>query len=168
MTTLEKLAKFLVAAKKNTYASERSIEIPPERPLHKELEYFDGEFYYRDSYIGFFQALGMEEVRLQNREGPTIWTMAYSGGMLPEFQDDIEYAKRVFNNCLKPALKLVSQEFPFRGPSFYRSESDSNLIYIHKIKGDIRRFKLDETIFDISKSAEVFSQDCIGGLVVRK
>jgi len=61
---LKKLGKFLVKAKKETYASLKSKEVAPERAGHKELEFQKGEFYYRDSYTGFFQAPGMEEVRL--------------------------------------------------------------------------------------------------------
>lgn len=106
---MQRLAKFLVEAKKNTYASANKMNIDPERPLHDELEYSDGEFYYRDSYVGFFQAPGMEEVRL-GKEGKTIWTMAYSGGMLPKYQGklDILFAKKAFG-FLKKALGLVEE-----------------------------------------------------------
>jgi len=92
---LKKLARFLVKAKKGTYASVNKMKIEPERPLHDELEYSEGDLYYRDSYVGFFQAPGMEEVRL-GKKGKTIWTMAYSGGMLPKFQNNFKFAIEVF------------------------------------------------------------------------
>jgi len=95
MIDMNKLTKFLVTAKKGTYASKNSIEIEAERPGHKELEFEKDGFYYRDSYVGFFQAPGMEEVRL-GKDGKTIWTMSYSGGMLPEFQKDLILAGRTF------------------------------------------------------------------------
>ncbi len=165
MIDLEKLAKFLVNAKKATYASENTIELPnPERPLHKELEYSDGEFYYIDSYIGFFQAPGIEEVRLKNREGPTIWTMAYSGGMLPRYQKDIIFAKKIFRH-LKKALSLVTEDIPFRGPRLYEEDG---LRYKNIVEGDIKRFRLLEDISLVDNGEEVFAQDCVGGLVISK
>lgn len=158
---LKKLAKFLVKAKTQTYASVDSQEIKAERPLHKELEFEEGEFYYRDSYTGFFQAPGMEEVRL-GKEGKTIWTMAYSGGMLPKFHEDIEFAKKVFA-FLKKVLGLVAENFPFRGPKEFEEE---DWRYVNKIEGNIKRFKGHEKIF--FKGKEVFNQDYIGGVVIGK
>jgi len=114
MINNKQLAKFLVKAKKGTYASINNMKIKPEKPLHDELEFSDGEFYYRDSYAGFFQAPGMEEVRL-GKEGKTIWTMAYSGGMLKEYQKDIEFAKQTFG-FLKKALSAIKESAPFIGP----------------------------------------------------
>lgn len=158
---LEKLAKFLVKAKTQTYASVDSQEIKAERPEHKELEFAEDGFYYRDSYIGFFQAPGMEEVRLK-KDGKTIWTMAYSGGMLPTFHKDIEFAKETFN-FLKKALSLVTEEIPFRGP---KRLNENYWKYTNKVDGDILRFIGHEKIF--YKGKEVFNQDYIGGIVIEK
>ena len=158
---LEKLAKFLVEAKKKTYASVNKMKIDAERPLHDELEFEGDEFYYRDSYVGFFQAPGMEEVRL-GKEGETIWTMAYSGGMVPEYQEDINFAKQTFN-FLKKALSLVDEKSPYRG---IEKLEEGDWKYICKVEGDIKRFLGHEKIF--FKDKEVFSQDYIGGLVLDK
>ncbi len=166
--TLERLTDFIVEAKLTAWASKNAIEVEPERPGHKELIYEKDGLFYIDSYTAFFQAPGMEEVRFESREGPTIWSLSYSGGMLPGFQEDIEYAKHVFDECLKPALRLVSLVNPFRGPPFHRSKSDPNLVYLSNVQGNLKRFKLDEGIFDLSKSSYVFNQDCIGGLVIEK
>jgi len=155
------LVEFLVKAKKATYASINAVEINAERPKHKELEFSEGELYYRDSYVGFFQAPGMEEVRF-GKNGETIWTMAYAGGMLYEFQNDAEFAKLAFN-FLKKALSLVNEKIPFRGPE-YLEEGDWK--YINKIHGDINRFNGNEKIF--FKNKEVFNQDYIGGIVLGK
>ncbi len=156
---LGELAKFLVRAKTNTYASLKSKEIKSERPNHKELEFEDGDFYYRDSYIGFFQAPGMEEVRL-GKEGKIIWTMAYSGGMLPKFHGNLELAKDTFT-FFKKALNLVNEEMPYRGPKKLKR---GNWEYSNSINGDIKRFSGNEKIF--FKRKEVFNQEYIGGLVV--
>jgi len=161
-TDLKEIAKFLVKAKKATYASENSMEIEAERPKHKELEFSEGDLYYRDSYIGFFQAPGMEEVRLGGKSGKTIWTMAYSGGMLTGFQDDIVFAKQAYS-FLKKALGLVNEGMPFRGPKILE---EGDWKYSCQVKGDIKRFIGHEKIF--FKNKEVFSQDYIGGLVLEK
>jgi len=156
---LKKLARFLVKAKIDTYASVNRMKIKPERLDFDELEYEKGDFYYRDSYVGFFQAPGMEVVRLK---GKVVWTMAYSGGMLEKFHGDEKFAKEVFG-FLKEALKKVSEDIPFRGPkSFKKGEWK----YVNEIKGDIKRFLGFEKI--LFKGKEVFSQEYIGGLVVDK
>ncbi|MBR9706110.1 hypothetical protein GOV14_03690 [Candidatus Pacearchaeota archaeon] len=158
---LKKLAKFLVQAKISTYASMNKMKIDSERPRHDELEFFDEEFYYRDSYVGFFQAPGMEEVRL-GRDGKTIWTMAYSGGMLLEYQEDVEFAMQTFT-FLKKAMSLVNEKMPYRGIDKLK---DGDWEYVCEVKGDIKRFIGHERIF--FKNKEVFSQDYIGGLVLDK
>ncbi len=168
---LEQLPKFLVKAKKATYASETALILPnPERPHHKELEYSDGELYYRDSYTGSLQGSGMEEVRLGSREGPTLWTLAYFGGIVPDLfkgeinQDHKLFAKRIFKS-LKVALNHVPENAPFRGPSELLV-SESGLRYENRFDGDIRRFTgREKMLFD---SHEVFTQDYIGGVIFGK
>jgi hypothetical protein len=157
----ERLARFLVKAKKGTYASTDSQGITSERPGHKELEFEEEGLYYRDSYVGFFQAPGMEEVRL-GKAGETIWTMAYSGGMLPEFQESLDFAKRTFG-FLKKALEMVQESAPFRGPGIFE---EGDWKYTSEIEGDIKRFLGHEKIF--YKGKEVFSQDYAGGIVISK
>src|SRR3989344_4745673 len=83
MINLEELAKFLVRAKKATYAGE-GMEATPERPGFKELEFIEGDWIYRDSYVGFFRAPGQEVVRFR---GEPVWTMSYDGGMMLDFID---------------------------------------------------------------------------------
>jgi hypothetical protein len=151
MIDLGKLANFLVKAKKATYASSDRMNINAERPLHAELEFSEGDFYYRDSYVGFFQAPGMEEVRLE-KNGKTIWTMAYSGGMLKKYQGDKKFAESIFA-FLKKALNLVREDIPFRGPE---KLEEGDLKYVNKIEGDITRFRGHEKI--LFKGEEVFNE----------
>jgi hypothetical protein len=103
----------------------------------------------------------MEEVRL-GKDGETIWTMAYSGGMLPEYQNDLEFAKLTFN-FLKKALGLVNEKIPYRGPEKLK---EGDWSYLNNVTGDITKFSGHETI--MFKGKEVFSQDYIGGLVIPK
>lgn len=155
---LKQLAKFLVKAKVQTYASDGK-EIEPQRPGFKELEFKEGDWEYRDSYAGFFFAPGQEIVRFQ---GKPIWTMAYSGGMNKKYHGDIEFARKTFS-FLKEALKQAREERPFRGPE--KLEQD-DFVYIDNSEGDITCFKGTEKI--IYQGEEVFKQDYIGGLVVPK
>ncbi len=63
---LTELKKFLVEAKKHTYAG-GGKETTPQRPGFIELEFSKGSWYYRDSYCGFFQAPGQEVVRFNGK-----------------------------------------------------------------------------------------------------
>ena len=165
MINLEELARFLVKAKKGTYAGDGK-EITPERPGFKELEYIEGDWNYRDSYIGFFMAPGQEVVRFQ---GKPIWVMSYSGGMTSDFKDDINFAKETFN-FLKRALLQVSEEMPFRGPKIFSDEKDWH--YQNYFGGDVTNFHGHEKIYTLPPVDEinriVFAQDYIGGLVLPK
>ena len=155
---LKILAKFLVKAKKQTYAGE-GREITPERPSFKELEYSEDNYTYRDSYTGFFSAPGQEVVRFN---GIPTWSMSYSGGMKSEYHKDTSFAEKVFE-FLKKALMMVTEDIPFRGPKNFK---EGDFEYVNKVEGDITNFRGHEVI--LLKGKEVFSQDYIGGLIVHK
>lgn len=152
------LAKFLVKAKKKTYAGEGE-EITPQRFGFKELEYKVGDWYYRDSYSGFYQAPGQEVVYFQ---GEPVWAMAYSGGMRKEFRGDESLAKKTFG-FLKECLSRVEEKEPFRGPRGY---SEGDFSYQMKIEGDINDFSGEEKIYHQGK--EVFHQHFTGGAIIQK
>ena len=152
------LAKFLVRAKKETYAGDGK-ELEPQRPSFRELEYKEGDWEYRDSYSGFYFAPGQEVVRFK---GEPVWTMAYSGGMLKEYHGDFEFAKTTFN-FLKKALMLIKEERPFRGPLNLK---EGDYEYKDESKGDITNFKGEEVI--LFKGKIVFRQHYIGGLIIPK
>jgi hypothetical protein len=155
---LEKLAQFIVDAKKQTYAGD-GIEASPERSGFKELEYSKGNWAYRDSYTGYYMAPGQEIVRF---EGKPVWAMAYSGGMLPEYQTDKALAKLTFS-FLKQALNRVETASPYRGPSFYKNEE---WIYLNDSEGNITDFFGTEHVF--YNGLKVFRQRYIGGIVMPK
>jgi hypothetical protein len=155
---LSKLAVFLVKAKKKTYAGEGK-EIRPQRPGFKELEYKEGDFYYRDSYSGFYQAPGQEVVCFR---GEPVWAMAYSGGMRKEFHGNETLAEETFG-FLKKCLLQVPKSEPFRGPREY---SEGNFSYQMELEGDINDFSGEERI--LHKGKEVFHQSFIGGMIIQK
>jgi len=156
---LKELAEFLVEAKTRTYANVNAKEIKPQRPSFKEIEYKKGRWEYRDSYCGFFFAIGQEIVRY-NKE--PIWAMSYTGGIGKKYHGDVAFAKDTFG-FLKKALAKVSTKSPYRGPKSY---SLGDYKYINTIKGDITDFSGTEKIY--YKAKIVFKQEYIGGLIIKK
>ncbi len=155
---LSQLAKFLIKAKTQTYASEGK-EITAQRPGFIELEFKEGDFEYRDSYSGFYQAPGQEIVRYK---GNPVWAMAYSGGMEKKYHGDADFAIKTFS-FLKQVLSRVEESKPFRGPDNFR---EGDYEYINKVEGDVTNFKGQEQI--LYKGEKVFAQDYIGGLIIQK
>lgn len=155
---LSKLTKFLIKAKKKAYAG-GGKEISSQRPGFKELEYKEGDYYYRDSYSGFYQAPGQEVVYFQDKP---IWAMAYSGGMKKKFHGDETLAKKTFGFLKKCLLKVPENE-PFRGP---REFSEGDFSYQMEVEGDVNDFSGEERIF--YQREEVFHQYFIGGMIVQK
>lgn len=88
--------------------------------------------------------------------------MAYSGGMLPEFHGNRDFAKQTFT-FLKQALLQVKVSRPFRGPENFRQE---NWEYKDSSEGNVSDFKGTEHI--LYKGKEVFRQNYIGGLIISK
>lgn len=155
---LSDLARFLVKAKKKAYAG-GGEETSSQRPGFKELEYKEGDWYYRDSYSGFYQAPGQEVGYFQDQP---VWAMAYSGGMREKFHEDESLAKKTFG-FLKKCLLQVEEEEPFRGPRKY---SEGDFSYEMELEGDINDFSGKEKIF--YKGKEVFHQYFIGGMIIQK
>ena len=155
---LEDLARFLIKAKSEAWAGDGK-EISPQRPGFKELEYIEGPWEYRDSYVGYFMAPGQEYVRF---EGQPVWMMSYSGGMTEEYFGNKAFAKETFT-FLKKALKLVEVNRPFRGPN---NICEGDWEYKDASEGDIINFKGTEQIFYQGK--EVFKQNYCGGIVISK
>ena len=155
---LNQLAKFLVKAKTQTYAGEGK-EITAQRPGFTELEFEEGDFGYRDSYSGFYQAPGQEVVRYK---GKPIWVMAYNGGMEKKYHGNADFAEKTFS-FLKQALLRIEESKPFRGPDNLK---ESDWEYINKVDGDIANFSgQEQTLY---QGEAVFTQDYIGGLIIQK
>lgn len=133
MNKNDQFVKFLIKAKKNTYADNADID-GSSRPGSKDLHFEEGEYQYIDSYLGDFDFIGEEVVW---ERGKPIWGMNYRGAMLVEdFPDG-------FSDCLKGTLKEVPLEKPFRGPAFFK---DGQLEYFSSSEGDIDKFRGQERI----------------------
>jgi hypothetical protein len=150
-----KLKGFLVEAKKNTYAGGGN-EVVSQRLGFRELEYRKGDFYYRDCYVGYFQAPGMEAVYFK---GKPVWTMAYAGKMHENHYDKAEKAY----TFLKKSLLKVPVDYPYRGPKSFK---EGDFTYEFEFKGSIKQFRGREKIY--LDGEEIFYQDVVGGLVIDK
>ena len=81
-----RLAAFLVAAKRRTYAGlddDATVASPVFRGS-KQLEYRESDLHYRDIYFGMSFFVGQETVMANDR---VIWSMSYSGGVSPDITD---------------------------------------------------------------------------------
>ncbi len=85
----------------------------------KDLPYGkpEDEWYYKDSYGGFFQSWGREIV--WHNQKP-FWAQVYGGGMEPEYHGDAEFVHQTFE-FLKKAMSMGDKikSFQPRGPKAF-------------------------------------------------
>lgn len=158
---INELRRFVVKAKKNAWAGDRG-EVAPERAGFKEHKFSEGEWHYRDSYVGFYCAPGQEIVRF--REVP-VWAMSYDGDMLKEHWGNLDLARQTFA-FLKQALMEVDESLPFRGPPIFERKEGKWIYLNNECYGNIERFTGCENIKHNNQL--VFTQNYIGGLVISK
>lgn len=128
-----RLAKFLVEAKRSTYAglSDNATVTNPLLAGSKQLEWRDKDGFYRDIYYGMTSFTGMEVLYFKDKP---IWSMGYSGGTYVDVK--IEEAETIYA-FLRSALMKVSRKFPVRGPSTF---SVSDLTYNMTSHGGLESF----------------------------
>ena len=150
-----KVSKFLVKAKINTYASsgEGGEKILPDGG--KEFKFKERKFKYRDRYFGFNPFIG-EEIVWQNEK--IVWGMNYYGEIITK----IFSAKDIYY-FLQEALKRASEDKPFRGPDNFKK---ADFEYSNKIKGTVKKFQGEEIIF--YKEQIVYKLSYHGGLIIGK
>jgi hypothetical protein len=146
------LLEFLVEAKKATYAAHGDgAYIPPLLAGSKQLEYFRGDFGYRDIYFGSRFFVGQETVY---RHHEPLWSMVYSGGIRHPVGVDVS---RIYS-FLRQAMRLVSPDNPYRGPAIL---VDGDFVYTESHNGDTGRFDGRERIFCCER--EVYALVYTGG-----
>lgn len=134
---LPKLARFLAKAKRATYAAQGDdASVPSVLPGSKQLEYASGPLSYRDIYFGSAHFAGQEVVYLE--EEP-VWSMVYCGGVT----EASEISTSEVYTFLRQALRSVTEEWPFRGPSTFEL---GRFKYCNGICGDIAAFSGIERI----------------------
>ena len=149
---MKNLYEFIVKASAAAYAGGAKPEKKSERPGFVELVFTEGDFYYRDSYVGFHRSRGMEVVRFK---GKPIWASNYGGGMVKGKE---KLALKTFN-FLKNAMLAKDLSFQsFRGPKFFKK---GDWKYQYQQTGNTEEFAGDEKIF--YKDELVFFHHIIGG-----
>jgi len=145
-------------AAKATYAGS-SGQTTSQRQDFIELEYKEGDFYYRDSYTGFLRSWGQEVIYLNDN---AVWTNIYGGGMESEYMSH-DFALQTFA-FLKTALSSkVKDAFYPRGPdSFHQEKWNYNCAW----QGNLTDFSGSEFITYEDKT--VFRHQFIGGLIIGK
>jgi hypothetical protein len=146
------LSEFLIAAKAGTYASngEADEQRLPDGCL--ELTYSAGEFSYRDRYFGLDPFTG-QEIVFQN--GQPVWSMNYYGRTV-----DKKYPASEIYIFLQKALRQVTAERPFRGPSTF---TEGNFTYNDESLGSFENFSGVERI--LFNGHKVYQLKYHGGLL---
>ncbi len=135
----EALCQFLVQAKRHTYAGQGDdATVMPLLPGTRQLEYRDGDFFYRDIYAGIPNFVGQEIVYFHNEP---IWSMSYAGGIVTQAPEAPSW-REVFA-FLRTALLQVSDASPYRGPA---DIEDGDYRYHHDQQGSFNAFWGEETV----------------------
>jgi hypothetical protein len=130
---------FLMAAKRATYAAAATAaSVAPLLQDSKQLEYSEGEFLYRDIYVGLFHFVGQEIVYFNKR---AVWSLSYAGGMCEEVEKS---AIKPVYSFLRQALTAVPEHLPLRGPALFEREA---MRYTFRCDGTIERFSGLEEIY---------------------
>lgn len=139
--SLPELTEFLIDAKRRTYAGLDDDATVQDTCLagSMQLEWRQGDWFYRDIYYGMSKFIGLEAVYYEKRP---VWAMSYSGGA--NQGAEIAEAKSIYG-FLRSALMEVPREFPVRGPSSY---SQSDFAYKMTSQGNLEAFSgLEEVSF---------------------
>ncbi|MBD3363074.1 hypothetical protein GF362_05120 [Candidatus Dojkabacteria bacterium] len=146
------LCKFLVEAKKATYASgNQSIKkINPDKST--TIVYKIGDWKYHDNYFGGEPYGGREVVFYKNNP---LYIMTYYGSV----DSKVKNIDNIYT-VLMNALKLIPLEHPFRGPKKY---TEDEYVYTNKFKGKVDKFSGNEKIS--KNGAILYKASYMGGLV---
>lgn len=148
----KELCKFLVEAKKSTYAAGDSAKKTVNDDKSTTLIFESGDWKYHDNYFGGEPYGGREVVFFKN---DPIYIMTYYG----QVDESISDINKVYS-ILMGALKLIPEDKPFRGPEKY-DENDAS--YINSFTGEVDSFFGEETITKNGK--EIYKARYIGGFV---
>ncbi|MDR2063366.1 MAG: DUF5680 domain-containing protein [Candidatus Nomurabacteria bacterium] len=154
------LKKFLIEAKKQTYANQNVEKVASLRPFSEDYHYeaeIDGvKMVYHDTYFGGEKFIGEEVVYAG--EGRPVWGMNYYGVALDE-----NLTEEAMDKALRPALMKAGEDtaiLPLRGP---REFVNGDYRYTFSVEGDLDYFTGVE---EISKGGEiVYRLYCHGGVI---
>lgn len=152
MINKKKLCKFLVKAKKSTYAAGALAQKIINNDKSTTLIFENGDWKYHDNYFGGEPYGGREVVFFKNQP---VYIMTYYG----QINNSISDVSKVYN-ILMDALKLIPEDKPYRGPIKYNS---GNLSYKNNFTGEIDNFFGEESIAENGK--EIYRAKYMGGFV---
>lgn len=146
------LQAFIVRAKQATYVGSGQKLLPYRLGSH-DLQYFDGDWAYHDSYLGQVDFIGQEAVYYKRK---IAWAMNYFGRIL----DPARITGAEAGAMIKASLSRMYAEGRFLGGFEY---SQGELTYVDTSEGDVRYFTGREWI---SRGGErVYELVYHGGLV---
>lgn len=156
----ETFIKFLIKAKKSTYANENIEKVKSSRlgsaDYHYEEKISNKKYVYHDTYFGGIKFMGEEVVYIESDK--PLWGMNYYGVTF-----DDTHGEEAMDKALRPALMKVGEDkkvIPVRGVS--RLENNG-YIYTFEVTGDMERFDGIEKIFKDNKL--IYELHCSGGLI---
>jgi len=152
MINKNELCKFLVKAKKATYASGDDAKKIIGDDKSTTIVFEDGDWKYHDNYFGGEPFGGREVVFFQDQP---VYIMVYYG----KVAESISNFKVVYK-ILQKALSLIPEDKPFRGPREYHED---NFSYINSFTGEVNNFFGKEIIKEGEK--EVYKAIYSGGFV---
>ena len=152
MSDLNKLCKFLVKAKKSTYASGDDAKKIINDDKSTTMLFDDGDWKYHDNYFGGEPYGGREVVFFKNTP---IYMMVYYGWVIKGVAFSSIY------KTLQGALSLMPKDKPFRGPKKY---NHNDMEYTNVFEGNIDNFFGEEIIMS-ADNEEIYKAKYIGGLI---
>lgn len=156
MIDKRELYKFLVEAKKSTYAAGNSAPKIVNDDKSTTLVFENGDWKYHDNYFGGEPYGGREVVFFENQP---VYMMVYYGRV----DNSVTDINKVYG-VLMDALKLIPEDKPYRGPEKY---NNGNLSYENSFTGEVDNFFGEEIITENGK--EIYKAKYIGGFVdIRK
>jgi Domain of unknown function (DUF5680) len=134
--TLQDLNHFIMRAKAATYVGSGQKLLPYRLGSH-DLQYFDGDWAYHDSYLGENDFIGQEAVYYQGR---AVWAMNYFGRIL----DAQRITSAEAGAMIKESLTAMYTEGRFLGGFEYQA---GELVYQDANDGDLAFFTGKEQIW---------------------
>ena len=153
------LAKFLIEAKKQTYANGNAAKTASSRNGSNDYRFeriIDGQkMTYHDCYFGGTRFIGEEVVYCEDK---VLWGMNYYGVTL-----DQNLSEEAMDKALRPALMRVGEDdiLPVRGPKRF---VDGDYEYTFDVDGDLENFNGIEEIRKGDKL--IYRLRCAGGIII--
>lgn len=152
---MNELKKFLIEAKKQTYANANIKKSASSRLNSNDYEYQNRNMTYHDTYFGGTKFIGEEIVYVDNK---TFWGMNYYGVTIDE-----SLGEEAMDNALRPALMMVGDDediIPVRGPKRF---INGDYKYTFQVNGSLENFIGTETVY--KDNIKIFELKCCGGLI---